>query len=277
MSDPFFSREGWNHDNIGTSAVQVDDWNELRTENYDGVGIILPPITRQIMVDQGFKLTEFDAEDWLLDNIPDHLTEEQTTEFTAKAEADDQDLEDWLLEDDRWLAILPADQGAKIVAALEEAKEEFEEDELEDEVERFQQSDAYFEWKDGFEPVMNYYWPVDLAYGVSPSAAAERIEQYGGATSLVYIESVNTYAIVLTGGGMDLSWDICAAYICCGCIPPSRLLLGLPHFAGGYGTRFGKLIVDTLLPLLVKHFEWQVQRAKDEITRLSDYLAKREA
>lgn len=181
----------------------------------------------------------------------------------------------WLASNDNYLVHLAEDEARSIQSALELAQEEHDEEALEEAKQRFEQSDAFYEWKDRYEPMMNVYWPVDLAYGVSPEEAAERIERFGGATSLVWIESANTDAIVLTGGGMDLSWDIAAAYICCGCIPPSRLLLNLPRFAGGHGTRFGLLIVSTMLPAVAHWHRRRADRANEEAERLVEYLAEK--
>lgn len=278
MSD-FFKRESWNHDNITTSARNVDDWDDLRGEDREGVEITLPPITREILVDQGYKPEAFEAEEWLIDNIGDHLAEDRLIGLAGRHSDGDRDnLIAWLASNDNYLVHLAEDEARSIQSALELAKEEHDEEALEEAKERFKQSDAFYCWMDGFEPAMNYYWPVELAHDVGPEEAAENIDKFAGSTALVWIKSADTYAIVLTGGGMDLSWDIAAAYVCCGCIPPSRLLMNLLRFAGGLGARgarFGKLVTDTLLPLLIQFYEGQIARAKEETQRLSEYLAEK--
>jgi len=103
--------------------------------------------------------------------------------------------------------------------------------------EAFQETQAYDEWRDSFEPMMNYAWPVTLAYGVSVDDAVALIEQHGGACSLIelgeeagerlYGDDAPEYVIALTGGGMNLSDHIAAAYLACGCVPPERILSGL--------------------------------------------------
>lgn len=261
----FLKREHWNHDCIDARPVEAD-WDRLRGENSDGVEVILPPLTADTLSQYDAEPDEFDAEGWLLENLSSHTTADQNEHVADMAEADDQDPEDWLLQN--WRTFLPAEKIAEIEEALAEAKDEHDTDALEEAKEAFEHSDGWYEWKDGFEPVMNGYWPVTLAYRLDAETAAARIDQYGGSTALVWIESANTHAIILTGGGMDLSWDICAAYICCGCVPPARLLLDLPRFT----SRFGELIVNTLLPLLVEHREWQAKRARDETARLAEHL-----
>lgn len=101
---------------------------------------------------------------------------------------------------------------------------------LADAIEQFESEDGFWEWQDQFAPMMNFIWPVQLAYGVSPEQAAERIDRLAGSTSLVnYGEGFGAnhepkYGIVLTGGGMDLSDHIARAYMCCGTVPPLVLL-----------------------------------------------------
>ncbi len=106
-----------------------------------------------------------------------------------------------------------------------------------DDREAFEETEAYYEWRDSFEPMMNYAWPVDLAYGVDAQDAANLIEEHGGACVLlelspdaderVYGGDGPEYVIALTGGGMNLSDHLAAAYLACGCVPPERILSGL--------------------------------------------------
>ena len=70
--------------------------------------------------------------------------------------------------------------------------------------------------------MMNAIWPVDLAYERSEAEAAALMNKHAGATSLICVDG--NYFIAMTGGGMDLSWHIAAAYVCCGCVPPVAIL-----------------------------------------------------
>jgi len=120
----------------------------------------------------------------------------------------------------------------------------------EEHLDEFRQTQGYDEWADQYQPAMNYAWPVSLAYG-GPSAeeAARLIDLYAGACTLIsFADGSNPfgedsdapeYAIALTGGGMDLSDHIAVAYLCCGCVPPERILSGLDNFTGC--NRSGKL------------------------------------
>jgi hypothetical protein len=75
-------------------------------------------------------------------------------------------------------------------------------------------------------PMMNYAWPLDLTTGQLESAAAELVDL---PLCPVEMEDGTTY-LALTGGGMDLSWEIAEAFIRCGSMPPFRL--DLPAMAG---------------------------------------------
>lgn len=85
------------------------------------------------------------------------------------------------------------------------------------------------EYRDGFFPMMNALWPVELAYGRSEAEAADLMNRHGGATSLISIDG--DYYIAMTGGGMDLSWHLAAAYVCCGAVPPLYILRSLSRSA----------------------------------------------
>jgi len=188
---------------IYTRAIHCD-WEQMRGENGDGVEVVLPPITREVL------------EEYAPDLLADDLS-------------------------------------------LEEA------------VERFEYSEGYYDWRDSFEPMMNYYWPVDLAYGVSPETAGALIEKHAGATSLVYLSETEQHAIVLTGGGMDLSWDICAAYVCCGCIPPLRLLEDLPDMRT-LSREMHKRVLDTI-PLMSEALDRAAERLRGRRSALA-YLGE---
>ena len=89
----------------------------------------------------------------------------------------------------------------------------------------WQDCDGERDYCDGFFPMMNALWPVDLAYGRSEQEAADLMNRHGGATSLITIDG--DHYIAMTGGGMDLSWHIAAAYVCCGAVPPLYILQNL--------------------------------------------------
>lgn len=97
---------------------------------------------------------------------------------------------------------------------------------LADAVEAFEQSDSFHEWRDANEPMMNFLWPCEPAYGTTKEKAAQLIAEHGGATCLVSYEHEDEthVGIALTGGGMNLAHDIAAAYVCMGHAPPLAVL-----------------------------------------------------
>lgn len=97
------------------------------------------------------------------------------------------------------------------------------------------------EYRDGFFPIMNALWPVDLAYNRSESEAADLMNRYGGATSLITIDG--DHYIAMTGGGMDLSWHIAAAYVCCGAVPPLYILQNLSRSHSDMGPTMTRAIL----------------------------------
>lgn len=103
--------------------------------------------------------------------------------------------------------------------------------------EAFNDSDARYEWQDSFHPMMNYVYPVFIFDSDgSPSAQliADRLEQFAPACSLIHFGEHSdfcpeTYGFALTGGGMDLSDHIAAAYLCADQVPPTWILQRLAN------------------------------------------------
>jgi hypothetical protein len=108
-------------------------------------------------------------------------------------------------------------------------------------LELWNQTDAHFEWRGRFDPMMNYAWPVEFAYEWPHDAEAVAALLREFAPNCVLVEfsdgcnpfgddmasDTPEYGIALIGGGMDLSDDLAAAYLCCGCVPPEHILHGL--------------------------------------------------
>jgi len=81
-------------------------------------------------------------------------------------------------------------------------------------------------------PMMNYCYPVSLySFGNDPELASKAITDLP--LCIVHFEEDedNKYYLALTGGGMDLSWEICEAYMRLGQIPPMHFC-SLPGIAG---------------------------------------------
>lgn len=97
---------------------------------------------------------------------------------------------------------------------------------LQEAIEAFEQSDAYYEWKDANSPKMNFLWECETASNVTEAQAAELMARYAGATCLISYkyQGEEIVGIALTGGGMNLAHDLAAAYVCMGQVPPAALL-----------------------------------------------------
>lgn len=74
-------------------------------------------------------------------------------------------------------------------------------------------------------PMMAYWYPCNID---DPDAAAKLIADL----PLCIVEVGDEMGLALTGGGMDLSWDICEAYVRLGHCPPFHFASDLPNFAG---------------------------------------------
>lgn len=91
-------------------------------------------------------------------------------------------------------------------------------------------------------PMMNYYYPLPDHADIDPAAAALKLahlplcvvsfqqDGYGWSDAAVDGD-LPAYALALTGGGMDLSWQIAEAHMRLGYMPPA-FACDLPNFAG---------------------------------------------
>jgi hypothetical protein len=94
--------------------------------------------------------------------------------------------------------------------------------------EECEQHGRELELEDG-GPMMNYYYPLpDLDRVGDEYQAAERIRALP--LCVVAFED-GSNALALTGGGMDLSWEICEAFTRLGFLPPLHFC-DLPNLAG---------------------------------------------
>lgn len=84
----------------------------------------------------------------------------------------------------------------------------------EDEFEALMQADTYAEG-----PMMNYWYPIGLREEEIEAACAIKD------LPLCFVKVDDVDGIALTGGGMDLSWQICEAYVRLGYLPPVHFTL----------------------------------------------------
>lgn len=101
--------------------------------------------------------------------------------------------------------------------------------------------------EDDWMPVMNYLYPLPHG-GVRTTKAWHRVMC---CTTVVEVGG-ETY-LALTGGGMDLSWEICVAYLQCGYLPPAHFARMLPAMASrGASERDQDIVAACSLSLLAE-------------------------
>jgi len=93
-------------------------------------------------------------------------------------------------------------------------------------------------------PLMSYFYPLPGFDPDDPQEAAKKLK--GLPLCLVALIDCDgeprEWGMALTGGGMDLSWQICHAYIRMGYLPPLAFC-NLPQFAGMSLTKETQMIL----------------------------------
>jgi len=110
---------------------------------------------------------------------------------------------------------------------------------------------------EAFAPLMNYIYPLGSHFQV-PDHVKERLVN----TTIVLIDG--EYFLALTGGGMDLSWEICESYIRLGFYPPVHFCR-LPRMTGRGETACDKHTVRCCNESLRTIVRWYSQRLKDNM------------
>jgi hypothetical protein len=111
-----------------------------------------------------------------------------------------------------------ADEGYDVPDDADEA--------LEYAIDQFRCSEHYYDWENGFRPNKENYWLWPCEPRIADHDLANRIHELGLNCCYVNGELLgrNFQGFILTGGGMNLSDDLCMAYITAGCVPPRDLL-----------------------------------------------------
>jgi len=119
-------------------------------------------------------------------------------------------------------------------------------------------------------PMMNYYYPIPR-FPHGWYEAAELIADLP--LCVVYFEEEGDYALALTGGGMDLSWQICEAFMRLGYLPPVHYS-DLPGMAGTGDRPDEKKVVEACIRSL---YEWAAisERRSTGYIYTADKLRKR--
>lgn len=123
----------------------------------------------------------------------------------------------------RWWSEYATDEIPSIDAYHEGDDEEKES--LLDEV-REKVREGLLDTEDSYAPIMDYIYPLPNYEG-DASVDQTTVTNAG---SCVLVDVDGEVHLGLTGGGMDLSWDICHAYVLLGYLPPFHFC-DLPHYS----------------------------------------------
>ena len=118
---------------------------------------------------------------------------------------------------------------------------------------------------DNFTPIMDYLYPIELQ---DPEEAQSIL--YHAVIPVVVVhaymehEDEWKYYLALSGGGMDLRWEICEAYIRLGYLPPVYFC-DLPPIAGRGKSEADQKIIQACLKSIElnrHHLQWTEQNLK---------------
>lgn len=118
-----------------------------------------------------------------------------------------------------------------------------------------------------FFPMMNYMYPLPNSFERDMEKNFGRlwrshIKGVLNTTTVIYFYESGEYFLALTGGGMDLSWEICESYINLGYLPPVHFC-NLPRLAGKDMTsRRNRRIVRACIRSVKLAGKWAKQREK---------------
>lgn len=118
-------------------------------------------------------------------------------------------------------------------------------------------------------PMMNYWYPISIN---DCKAVALKLEHL----PLCVVEfKGGTTGLALTGGGMNLAWEICEAFMLLGQLPPVHF--ELPAMCGrGVSKRDEWIIAGArkACQVVAKRMAWQLHKLKDTVKWGRDYAAK---
>lgn len=118
-------------------------------------------------------------------------------------------------------------------------------------------------------PMMNYWYPLDETEGgfyssFDPIHAAAQLAHLPLCVVLVD----DTYGLALTGGGMDLSWEICDGYVRLGKCPPVHFA-DLPVMADRWSARHERVTEG-----MRRSLEFVRDNAQHRLDRLSEIRSR---
>jgi hypothetical protein len=138
------------------------------------------------------------------------------------------------------------------------------EDDYEDELEPSGYCVEDLDATDG--PMMNYAYELPYFSEGSLYTGLERIKDL----PLCIVKWKGSYWLALTGGGMDLSWEICEAYIALGYLPPA-VFAELPAMSGRGTSQEDREVIK----YCKETFEVVRDRAKQSLARMKSIWGKK--
>lgn len=108
-----------------------------------------------------------------------------------------------------------------------------------------------------YTPRMNFIYPLPDTF-VVPHDFRKKLNN----TTIVYMMEEDRYYLALTGGGMDMSWEICESYINLGFLPPAHFAT-LPQIAGRGESREDRKIIRACRESLWLAHKWAKDRLVD--------------
>lgn len=211
MADKYPSVDGLLCDAVGVRPVNYD-WRD-NWDDGDGWEAIRPDADnltleqcKAILDDAGRGISSDLVNPWDMDK--DYLRDELKSCGDDADEVDKIDDIEWLREA---MASYINDETCDGIDAWRDAVRELFDDE-----------------PDRFEPMINYYYPLPDYDERRSGRDALALDQN---VPLTLVRIGDEYALALTGGGMDLSWQICEAYMIVGYLPPLHFA-NLPHYSG---------------------------------------------
>lgn len=121
-------------------------------------------------------------------------------------------------------------------------------------------------------PMMSYFLPLPSGFG--PASRTSDVEDAARRLvdlPLCMVRIGEEYGLALTGGGMDLSWEICEAYMRLGFLPPVHYARDLPRMADKRLTERVAWVLDGCQRSAHVAAHW-AKRTEDDVCAVRDWL-----
>lgn len=109
--------------------------------------------------------------------------------------------------------------------------------------------------EDAYMPMMNYMYPLGESFEVPDDFRAKLVN-----TTIIQMD--DEYFLALTGGGMDMTWEICESFINLGYYPPVHFCR-LPAISGRGTRKFDRHIIGICNESIRIMIKWMEGRLKE--------------